>query len=243
MNIRYLGHSCFLVRHGEHTVVIDPFLTGNPLAAARPEDIQASAVLVTHGHGDHVGDAAAIAARCGCPVIANYEVSLHLSQQGVQVEPMHIGGARTFPWGTVKLTQAFHGSGIELEGGGFKEGGMPAGILLTMGPYTFYHAGDTALFGDMKMLGELNRIDAAALPIGDVFTMGPDDSLIAASWLKAGLYIPMHYNTFPPIRQDADAWLERLRSQGQSGTVLKPGESCDIKRTDAAVISGRSSVE
>lgn len=229
MFIQYLGHSCFLIQNGVDQVIIDPFLTGNPNAGMKAEEVKVKAVLVTHGHADHVGDAVSIAKRNDCPIVANYEISMYLAaEKGVKVEPMHIGGKRSFDWGHVKMTQAFHGSGIELGDGNFIYGGMPTGMIVTMNEISFYHAGDTGLFSDMKLIGELNHLDAAALPIGDTFTMGVEDSLIAASWLQADLVMPMHYNTFPPIIQDAGVWVQRLKQQGIRGVALQSGEAIEV---------------
>lgn len=228
MKVTFHGQSCFLVEAGGKTVIIDPFLNGNPNAKIKPEDVKVDAVLITHGHGDHVGDAVQIAKQNDCPIIANFELSLYLSKQGAKIHPMHIGGAHEFDFGRVKLTLAFHGSGIELPNGEFAYGGQPAGLLLTMDGKTMYHAGDTGLFGDMKLIGELNKIDVACLPIGDNFTMGPDDALLAATWIKAGVTIPMHYNTFPLIAQDADKWVARLSEFDLRGAVLNGGESLDV---------------
>lgn len=225
MNISYLGHSCFLVESAGKRVIIDPFLSANPNASAKKEDIHVDAVLVTHGHADHTGDSVDIAIANQCPIVTSYELALQLAKKGASIHPMGIGGAFNFEWGRVKLTPAWHGSGIELEDNEFNYGGIASGFILTMGDATLYHAGDTALFGDMKMIGELNRIDIALLPIGDNFTMGIDDSVIAARWLNAELTIPMHYNTFPLITQDTAKWKEQMAKNQLKGIVLNAGES------------------
>jgi L-ascorbate metabolism protein UlaG (beta-lactamase superfamily) len=228
MNIHYLGHSCLLVESNNTRVIIDPFLTGNPNAALKQEDVNVEAVLITHGHSDHIGDAVAIAKRNDCPIITNFEIAMYLAKQGVKVHPMHIGGSFTFEWGIVKLTLAFHGSGIEVGEGDFVYGGNPAGILLTMNGRTLYHAGDTALFGDMKLLGELNTIDVAALPIGDNFTMGIEDATIAAKMLGTKTVIPIHYNTFPLINSDPHTFAASLKEVDIHCAILQPGEHLNV---------------
>jgi L-ascorbate metabolism protein UlaG (beta-lactamase superfamily) len=227
MKIQYEGHSCFTVTHENHAVIIDPFLTGNPQAVRKADEVKVGAVLVTHGHGDHLGDAIDIAKRNNAPIIAPFEVAMYAAKKGAPIHPMHLGGSHVFPWGKVKLTLAFHGSGIE-EDGNMIPGGHPCGFLLTMGGKTFYHAGDTALFGDMKLIGELHSVDVAALPIGDNFTMGPEDALLAAEWVRARTVIPIHYNTFPVIQQDPQAYVQALAQKDIKGVVLKPGESIEI---------------
>lgn len=227
MKLTYHGHSCFLAEAGGKSVIIDPFLTGNPKAVAKAEDIKVDAVLVTHGHSDHLGDAIDIAKRNNAPIIAPFELAVYCGGKGAPIHPMHLGGAHEFEFGRVKLTIAFHGSGVEEDGKAIYAGN-PCGFLLTMQGKTFYHAGDTALFGDMKLIGELHKIDAAALPIGDNFTMGPEDAVIAAGWIKAGKVIAMHYNTWPLIEQDAAAFAARLQSAGIEGVVLQPGQSAEV---------------
>lgn len=224
MKITYHGQSCFLIEHDAHRVIIDPFLSGNPNAHIQPSEVQVEAVLLTHGHSDHVLDAEPIARANEATIIAPYEVAMFYGQKGLKIHPMNLGGAFEFPFGKVKYTIAFHGSSIETENGTVY-GGMPSGILLTMGGKTIYHAGDTALFGDMKIIGELNQIDVALLPIGDNFTMGPEDAVIAAEWLRAKHVIPMHYNTFDLIRQDGQAFVRDLEKKGMSGTALESGQS------------------
>lgn len=225
MKLTYCGHSCVLIEASGRKLIIDPFLTGNPKAALAAADVHVDYVLLTHGHNDHVGDAFEIAKRCDAVVIAPNELAVYAGWQGCKNHPMHIGGSWTFDFGRVKLTPAFHGSAYQPPGEQtFVYTGMPSGMLLTAEGRTIYHAGDTALYGDMKIIGERNAIDLAFLPIGDNFTMGPEDALTAAEWLRAKRVVPIHYNTFPPIRQDADAFARRLEEKGIRGRVLAPGE-------------------
>lgn len=229
MKVTYHGHSVVQVETGQYSLLIDPFLTGNPLAKVAADDLHVDYILLTHGHNDHVGDTIQLAQRNNATVIAPNELAVYLGWKGCQVHPMHIGGAREFEFGRVKFTQAFHGSAYtDDESQEIIYTGMPGGILLTCEGKTLYHAGDTALFGDMKLIGELNRIDVAFLPIGDNFTMGPDDALLAAEWIKASKVIPIHYNTFPPIQQDPYLYVERLKGNGIDGLVLESTESIQI---------------
>ena len=225
--VTWLGHGCFEVRTGGKAVLIDPFLTGNPTAARKPADVSPDYIIVSHGHGDHVGDTVEIAKRTGALVICNYEISLWLEKQGVKnVHSQHIGGARRYDFGVVKLTIAHHGS--ILPDGAY--GGNPCGVLLKLADGNIYHACDTGLFYDMKLIGE-EGIDLAILPIGDNYTMGPDDALRAVKLIQPKRVIPDHFNTFEAINQDAGAWVQRVKAETSAEPVLlRPGESCELGR-------------
>jgi L-ascorbate metabolism protein UlaG (beta-lactamase superfamily) len=219
--VRWLGHACLLVETDGKRVLIDPFLTGNPTAVIEPEQAEADFILVSHGHGDHVGDTVAIARRTGATVICNYEIAGWFQKQGVsKAHGQQHGGAHTFPFGKVKLTLAFHGSA--LPDGSY--GGNPCGFHLFLNDgKKIYDAADTGLFGDMRLIGE-EGIDLAILPIGDNFTMGPDDAVRAVKLLQPRMVLPIHYNTFDLIAQDADAWAERVRKETKAEpVVVKPG--------------------
>lgn len=226
MEISYHGHSVVRVKTATHTILIDPFITGNELCDLDPNEVEADVILLTHGHNDHVGDTVEIAKRTGALVVALNELAVYLASKGIETHPMNIGGAYDFDFGRVKYTQAFHGSSYEEEDGTFIYTGMPGGILLTVEGKTLYHLGDTALFSDLKMIGELNDIDVAFIPIGDNFTMGPDDALIATDWVNAKIVVPVHYNTFPIIKQDPDAFAEKVRTG--EGRALEVGESFEL---------------
>jgi L-ascorbate metabolism protein UlaG (beta-lactamase superfamily) len=224
MKITYHGHACFEVEHEGHRLIIDPFLSGNEKADIKAEDVKVEAILLSHGHGDHVGDTEAIAKANDAVIIAPFELAMYFGRKGFKVHPMHLGGAHVFPFGRVKLTLAFHGSGIELPDR-IEYAGNPCGFLITMGGKTFFHAGDTGLFSDLKLIGDRNQIDVAALPIGDNFTMGPEDGLLAAQWVQAKAVIPMHYDTFELIAQDGAQFCKDLAEFGMTGKPLTPGQS------------------
>ncbi len=221
---RFLGHSCVTLTHGDHRLIIDPFLTGNEKAAVKPGDIEVDYVLITHGHGDHVGDSLDIAKRCGATIIANYELANMCGKQGINVHPMHIGGAHEFPFGRVKLTIAHHGGGYGEDASIYT--GPPVGFLITIGGKIVYHPGDTGLFMDMQLIGEMNNIELAFLPIGDNFTMGIDDAVKAVEMLRPRRVIPMHYDTFDVIKADPEAFVGKVKDA--QAMVLNPGDNIDF---------------
>ena len=216
IKLTYYGHSSFGLDIGEYQLLIDPFISGNPTIDLSPEELEADFILVTHGHGDHVGDTVPIAKRTGAKVIACFEVANWLEAKGVEVHPQHIGGGFHHPFGYLKMTQALHGSA--LPDGSY--GGMPGGFLITTpDDYKIYIAGDTGLFPGMSLIAE-EGIDFAALPIGDNFTMGPDDALRAVEMLQARMVLPSHYNTFDVIQQDPLAWKKRVESTTDTRAVV-----------------------
>jgi L-ascorbate metabolism protein UlaG (beta-lactamase superfamily) len=226
MRISYHGHSVVKIEAGEKTLLIDPFISGNGSCDLKADEVKADVILLTHGHNDHVGDTVEIAKRNHALVIAPFELATFLGWKGLNVHPMHIGGSHEFDFGKVKLTQAFHGSSYTDEK--TKQiiyTGMPAGLLITIDGKTIYHAGDTALYSDMKLLERYN-VDVAFLPIGDNFTMGPEDALIAAEWISPKIVVPIHYNTFPVIKQDAHAFVGQLKKP--EGKVMEIGEVIEL---------------
>ena len=227
ISVQYLGHACFLLSTSKAKILIDPFLTGNPMAATTAEKVSADWILVSHGHGDHYGDAVAIAKRTGATIVAPFELALHAGAQGVKVHPMGCGGGKEFPFGRVQLTIAHHSSSVEEEGKTVSIA-APVGFLLRADSKTIYFAGDTALTMDMELLGRRNSIDLALVPIGDNFTMGPLDAAEAVRMLKAKRAVPMHYNTFEMIEVDPAIFQKEAQKNGCQVDVLKPGQSLEL---------------
>jgi L-ascorbate metabolism protein UlaG (beta-lactamase superfamily) len=229
--VTWLGHAALLIESDSRTVLIDPFLTGNPKAAVKADDVAADLILISHGHGDHVGDSVAIARRTGATVASNYEISEWLQRppQGLtKVEGLQHGGSFQFDKAVrVKLTLAFHGSMLP-DG---SNGGNPCGFIVTLPDgVKIYDAADTALFGDMALIGD-EGLDLAILPIGDYYTMGPEDAVRAVKLLRPRFVLPIHYNTFPPIAQDAGAWAARVKNETSAQPViLQPGEWFEIPK-------------
>jgi L-ascorbate metabolism protein UlaG (beta-lactamase superfamily) len=216
ISITWHGHATFTVAVNGTKIVIDPYFDDNPMATVKAADVAADYILLTHGHGDHVADALPIAQRTGAQIISNFEIVGWINGNGYEnAHAQHIGGGFNHPFGHVKMTPAFHGSG--LPDGTY--GGMPGGFLLTIEGKKLYFAGDTGVFSDMELIAR-GGIDVAVLPVGDNFTMGPEDSLLALDFLQPAVVIPCHYNTWPPITIDIDAWRARVENETNAKPVV-----------------------
>jgi L-ascorbate metabolism protein UlaG (beta-lactamase superfamily) len=221
MEIRFLGHACFTLSDGEATVLIDPFLSGNPKAAIAANDVAATTILLTHGHGDHIGDTVDIAKRTGAPTVAIVELANELAADGVDVRDPNLGGTVKFDWGWAKLVPAWHTSTTP-------KGTVntPAGLLINFKDTIVYHLGDTSLFSDLQLVGKRTPIDVALMCIGGHYTMDSVDAVDAAALVAAKTVIPCHYNTFPAIETDAEAFKSDVESATSSKVViLEPGEA------------------
>lgn len=226
MNVSYHGHAVVKIETQGKMILIDPFINGNSLTDLKVDDLAPDYILLTHGHNDHIGDTVELAKKKDALVIASPEIATYLGWKGVKTHGMNVGGAYNFDFGKVKYTQAYHSTGYTTEDEQIIYLGMPMGILVTIEGKTIYHAGDTSLFSDMKLIGDRHPIDLAFLPIGDNFTMGPEDAAYAAQLLGAKTVVPIHYNTFPVIKQDPHAFV-KLLADGQ-GKVLEAGEGMEL---------------
>lgn len=225
MKLKYYSHSAFrITADSGTTILIDPFFTGNPTSPVKADEVTADYIILTHAHGDHVGDSIQIAKRCNSKFIAVFELANYLESKGLNAHPMHIGGSRQFDFGRLKFTMAMHGTATP-EG---TYAGLAAGVILTIDGVTLYHTGDTGLFYDMKLIGEMNNIDYMCLPIGDNFTMGIEDAVKAVELVDPRFAIPMHYNTFPIIEADPMEFKKQLEYINKTGIVLDYGKEIEL---------------
>jgi len=227
VDIRFLGHACFELSDGDTRVLIDPFLTGNPKAAVQADELNPSAILLTHGHADHLGDTVDIAKRANCPVVAIVELANEIGGEGVDVFDPNYGGTVEFDWGWVRLVPAWH-TAVSPNGTPH----MPAGLVISFGGKTVYHLGDTSLFSDLRLVPERDQIDVALMCIGGHYTMDRHDAVKAAELVQAHTVIPCHYDTFPPVETDAEAFKADVEGQtsyesraAEKVVILQPGES------------------
>jgi L-ascorbate metabolism protein UlaG (beta-lactamase superfamily) len=225
MKFTFLGHAACYLETASERFLFDPFLTGNPKASISAEKINPTYILLTHGHSDHLGDSVAISRRSGAPIITTFELSQWLEAQGARVESLNHGGSCDFSFGRVGITIAFHSSSVTEERGRPLYLGEPAGIVLETEGKTIYHAGDTALFSDMRLIAEETPIDLALLPIGDCFTMGPKQAKKAVEFLRPKMVVPIHYGTFPALTGDPHEFAKLAKETGAEIHILRPGES------------------
>jgi L-ascorbate metabolism protein UlaG (beta-lactamase superfamily) len=224
LKVTFFGHSAFLLDNGKEKIVIDPFISGNPLATVKAEDIKADYIILTHAHGDHFGDSIDIAKNNDATIIALFELANYCGSKNVKVHPLGIGGSYNFPFGKVKFTIAHHSSSAN-EG---QYMGGAAGAIVTIDSKNVYHCGDTGLFYDMKLIGEMTPIDLMLVPIGGNFTMDIDDAVKAVEFCKPKVVVPMHYNTFGLVNADANLFADKVSKIGKKALVVKPGETIDI---------------
>ena len=220
----YYGHAAFLLDDGTHKVLVDPFLTGNPMASIAANEVDCDFILLTHAHGDHLGDAPAIAVRTGAAIVAIPEVISACEGQArgeIRSHPMNIGGSLSLPFGKVRMTIAQHSAGVA--------GGIACGFVIYIGDKVVYYSGDTALFSDMQLIGRKDAIDYAVLPIGDNYTMGLEDAAMAAQWLNPSHVIPIHYDTWPVIAQEVNHYKEVTEAMTRAKVnVVAPGETIEL---------------
>lgn len=224
MKLKYFSHSAFQISTGEKKILIDPFFDGNPTSPVKSDNVSADYIILTHGHGDHIGDAFKIAKRCNSTFVCVNELANYCISKGFNAHNMHIGGGYNFEFGRVKFTIAHHGSMTPDN----YYAGEPSGVLLMIEGKTIYHTGDTGLFYDMKLIGEMNPIDYMLLPIGDNFTMGIDDAVKAVELANPKIAIPMHYNTFPVIAADPDIFKKKVEKINKTAKVLKFGQEIEL---------------
>ena len=229
MRLIFHGHSCFSIMTDRYHIIIDPFITGNPKAEIKVDEIKPTHILLTHGHQDHLGDAIHLSKKSKALIIAPNELGLYCEFKGALVHRMHIGGSRNFEFGWVKLTPAWHGSAV-VENNTIIYTGTPCGYVIRIEDKYLYHAGDTGLFGDMSLIGDSYDLTCAMIPIGDNYVMGPEDAIKAAEMLNPKIVIPMHYNTFPEIEQDPEDFAQRTNAilAENRVRVLSPGDYISI---------------
>ena len=226
MKVSFHGHSIVKIETNGKMILIDPFITGNSLTDLKVDEVKPDVIILTHGHNDHLGDTVELAKKYDALVVGIAEIATYIGWQGIRTHGMNIGGGFEFDFGKVTLTPAFHSTGYATVDKQIIYLGLPAGIIFSAEGKTVYHVGDTALYSDMKLIGDKYNIDLAFIPIGDNFTMPPEDAAIAAKWLKAKTVVPIHYNTFPVIQQDPYKFIESL--EAKNGRVMEVGEVIEL---------------